>query len=114
MGFPDILIRPTTLYRQMVEELRAGTSDVVLGVMPTRNPSKVDVVEITDDIPESVRPGLAVDARINPFQETPQFNRRTDRYQLDAIAVGNRLDLLPSGKSEPFPDLLRDHDLELG
>ena len=49
MGFPDILIRPTTLYRQMVEELRAGRSDVVLGVMPTRNPSKVDVVEITDD-----------------------------------------------------------------
>ena len=49
MGFPDILIRPTTLYRQMVEELRAGRSDVVLGVMPTGNPSKVDVVEITDD-----------------------------------------------------------------
>ena len=49
MGFPDILIQPTTLYRQMVEELRAGRSDVVLGVMPTGNPSKADVVEITDD-----------------------------------------------------------------
>ncbi len=49
MGYPDILIRPTTFYRQMVDELRTGKSDVVLGVMPTSNPSKVDVVEFTDD-----------------------------------------------------------------
>jgi len=49
MGFPDILIRPTTLYGQMLEKLLAGRTDVVLGVMPTGNPSKVDIVEITDD-----------------------------------------------------------------
>ena len=29
VGFPDILIRPTTMYRQMVEKLWAGSSDVV-------------------------------------------------------------------------------------
>ena len=57
MGFPDILIRPTTLYRQMVEELRTGRSDVVLGVMPTSNPSKADVVKFTDDGKvDSIRP----------------------------------------------------------
>jgi len=49
MGFPDILIQPTDLYRQMVEKLWAGGSDVVLGVIPTGNPGKADVVEITDD-----------------------------------------------------------------
>ena len=48
MGFPDILIRPPTFYRQLVDELRAGRSDVVLGVMATNNPSKVDVVQIAD------------------------------------------------------------------
>jgi len=49
MGFPDILVEPATFFGQIVEELRAGTSDVVLGVMPTSSPSKVDVVEITED-----------------------------------------------------------------
>jgi len=49
MGFPDILIQPITLYRQMVEKLRVGRADVVLGVMPTDNPTKADVVEIADD-----------------------------------------------------------------
>ena len=49
MGFPDILIQPTTLYRQMVQKLRAESSDVVLGVIPTGNPSKADVVEVSDD-----------------------------------------------------------------
>lgn len=48
MGFPDVLIRPPTFYRQLVHELRAGRSDVVLGVMPTTNPGKVDVVHIAD------------------------------------------------------------------
>lgn len=49
MGFPDVLVRPPTFYRQLVDELRAGRSDVVLGVMPTTNPGKVDVVEIADN-----------------------------------------------------------------
>jgi len=48
MGFPDILIRPRSFYRRLVDELRAGRSDVVLGVLPTTNPSKVDVVQISD------------------------------------------------------------------
>jgi glucose-1-phosphate thymidylyltransferase len=49
MGFPDILIRPRTLYRDIVDRLRSGTSDVVLGVVPTNRPEKVDVVEMTED-----------------------------------------------------------------
>ncbi len=57
MGFPDILIRPINLYRQMVQKLWAESSDVVLGVIPAGNPSKVDVVEITDDGKvDSIRP----------------------------------------------------------
>jgi glucose-1-phosphate thymidylyltransferase len=48
MGFPDVLIRPPTLFRQMVEVLRSDRPDVVLGLMPTNTPQKVDVVEISD------------------------------------------------------------------
>ena len=49
MGLPDILIEPTTLYRQMVEKRWAKSADVVLGVIPTGNPGKADVVEIAED-----------------------------------------------------------------
>ena len=48
MGFPDVLIQPPTFYRRLVDELRAGRADVILGVMPTTNPVKVDVVQIAD------------------------------------------------------------------
>lgn len=48
MGFPDVLIQPPTFYRQLVEQLRVGRADIVLGVMPTTNPIKVDVVQIAD------------------------------------------------------------------
>ncbi len=49
MGFPDILIEPSTFYRDVVAELRAKKSDVALGIMPTDSPGKADVVEIAND-----------------------------------------------------------------
>lgn len=49
MGFPDILIRPNTLFQQIVERLNAGSYDVVLGVVPARDPGKVDVVDFAAD-----------------------------------------------------------------
>lgn len=49
MGFPDILIRPSSFYRKIVDAFQARRSDVVLGIMHAADPRKVDIVELSDD-----------------------------------------------------------------
>jgi glucose-1-phosphate thymidylyltransferase len=49
LGFPDILFAPHDAYGPLLERLLAGTADVVLGLFPTEQHEKTDMVELADD-----------------------------------------------------------------
>ena len=67
LGYPDVLVRPADFYERMVTKLRTDGADVVLGVVPTQMPGRVDVVQIEGDDrivdiqpkPEGLTEGLA-------------------------------------------------------
>jgi len=43
-GFPDILFEPRDAFVRLIERLENSPADVVLGLFPTGNPSKMDMV----------------------------------------------------------------------
>ena len=45
-GFPDILFRPADAFVPLLATLERGDADVVLGLFPTRTPSKMDMVSV--------------------------------------------------------------------
>lgn len=45
-GFPDILFTPKDAYDALLNQLSASKSDIVLGLFPAHNPSKMDMVEL--------------------------------------------------------------------
>lgn len=47
-GFPDILFTPKDAYNTLLKQLSASGSDIVLGLFPVHNPSKMDMVELDD------------------------------------------------------------------
>jgi glucose-1-phosphate thymidylyltransferase len=49
LAFPDILLRPREAYARVLAAYRAGRSDLVLGLFPTRQPEKTDMVELAVD-----------------------------------------------------------------
>lgn len=44
-GFPDILFSPKDAFNSMMSELDSQNSEIVLGLFPTSNPSKMDMVD---------------------------------------------------------------------
>ncbi len=58
-GFPDILFEPRDAFVKLIHRLENSDADVVLGLFPTDNPSKMDMVA-TDDS------GRVVDIQIKP------------------------------------------------
>jgi len=58
-GFPDILFEPKDAFTRMIERLDNTDADVVLGLFPTENPSKMDMVDSGDD-------GRVLDIEIKP------------------------------------------------
>ncbi len=58
-GFPDILFRPANAFVKLMQRLESTNADVVLGLFPTNNPSKMDMVETDDD-------GCVVSIEIKP------------------------------------------------
>lgn len=72
LGFPDILFQPADAYQQILQRLRQGQADVVLGLFPTQQFWKAGMV--------------AVDAagRVQQIIEKPQ---QTDLIYMWAIAV---------------------------
>jgi glucose-1-phosphate thymidylyltransferase len=46
LGFPDILFQPATAYQQVLQRLRQGRADVVLGLFPTAQYWKAGMVEV--------------------------------------------------------------------
>jgi glucose-1-phosphate thymidylyltransferase len=46
LGFPDILFTPREAFRPVLESLHAGDADVVLGVFPTDQHEKTDMVDL--------------------------------------------------------------------
>lgn len=62
-GFPDILFEPRDAFVRLIERLDNSGADVVLGLFPTGNPSKMDMVA-TDDS------GRVTDIQIKPDATT--------------------------------------------
>jgi glucose-1-phosphate thymidylyltransferase len=48
-GFPDILFDPVNAFEILATRLHDGRADVVLGVFPTENPAKMDMVKVEAD-----------------------------------------------------------------
>ena len=48
-GFPDILFEPRDAFVTLIRRLESTKADVVLGLFPTNNPTKMDMVEVHDD-----------------------------------------------------------------
>jgi glucose-1-phosphate thymidylyltransferase len=46
LGFPDILFWPDNAYAVVIQRLRDGAADAVLGLFPTDEPEKVGVVDV--------------------------------------------------------------------
>lgn len=47
-GYPDILFTPQDAYISLLRRLSASSSEIVLGLFPAHNPSKMDMVELDD------------------------------------------------------------------
>jgi len=62
-GFPDILFEPRDAFVTLIERLENSSADVVLGLFPTGNPSKMDMVA-TDDA------GCVTEIQIKPDATT--------------------------------------------
>jgi len=62
-GFPDILFKPKGAFVKLMRRLETSEADVVLGLFPTNNPSKFDMVNTDDN-------GRVTDIEIKP-QSTP-------------------------------------------
>ena len=61
LGFPDILFRPPDAYRHLLSRLAETEAEVVLGLFPTDQHWKTDMVELDD---EDRRPGRAPAERV--------------------------------------------------
>jgi glucose-1-phosphate thymidylyltransferase len=48
-GFPDILFEPVIAFSHLIERLQKNSSDVVLGLFPTENSTKMDMVQTGTD-----------------------------------------------------------------
>ena len=62
-GFPDILFEPRDAFVKLIHRLENSEADVVLGLFPTGNPHKMDMVE-TDNS------GRVIDIQIKPNSTT--------------------------------------------
>ncbi len=52
LGFPDIVVEPGDAYRQLLRRLRASDAAVVLGLFPTDQSWKCDMVELDEGPPK--------------------------------------------------------------
>jgi glucose-1-phosphate thymidylyltransferase len=48
-GFPDILFEPEDAFVKLLDRLAVGKVDVVLGLFPSDNPRKTDMVDLEED-----------------------------------------------------------------
>ncbi len=48
LGFPDILFRPASAFAALVERQRRSRAELVLGLFPTRQPEKTDMVRLDE------------------------------------------------------------------
>ena len=58
-GFPDILFEPRDAFAKLIHRLENSAADVVLGLFPTENPHKMDMVNNNDS-------GRVIDIQIKP------------------------------------------------
>lgn len=48
-GFPDIIFKPDDAFSRLLARQAASDTDIVLGLFPTDQPQKVDMVDVDDD-----------------------------------------------------------------
>ncbi|MFQ5470231.1 MAG: sugar phosphate nucleotidyltransferase [Gammaproteobacteria bacterium] len=92
LGFPDILFEGPDGFSGLIKKQHSTHADIVLGIFPSDNPSKVDMVEINSDrvIRTEIKPkqtnlkftwGIAV--------WTPRFSRFLNEYIADLLCTKN-------------------------
>lgn len=45
LGFPDIIFKPDNAFSQLISKQHSSKADVVLGLFPAENPTKMDMIE---------------------------------------------------------------------
>jgi glucose-1-phosphate thymidylyltransferase len=60
LGFPDILFSPRDAYAVALDRLSGGAADVVLGIFPTDQHEKTDMVELDEVVDENAGAPVAV------------------------------------------------------
>lgn len=65
-GFPDTVFQPEDAFVRLVDKQRSTAADMVLGLFPATNPSKVDMVVLDDD-------RRIADLQIKPFRTDLTF-----------------------------------------
>jgi len=66
-GFPDILFEPRDAFAKLIRRLEKSEADVVLGLFPTGNPQKMDMVE-TDDSGQVIDIQILLDRQFQALQ----------------------------------------------
>jgi glucose-1-phosphate thymidylyltransferase len=118
-GFPDIIFQCEEAFVKLLTRQISSKPDVVLGVFPTSQPHKWDMVELDDH-------GRIRSIEIKPQQTllryswsiavwTPVFSRFMHEY-LASIRIDNKHDNLSQGRELIVGDVIKaaiDHDLRV-
>lgn len=89
LGFPDILFQPADAFRHLLDRLARGGAEVVLGLFPTDQAEKTDMVEFDGPNSERVRrivikqPDRGLRYTWSIAVWTPRFTR----FLVDAVAA---------------------------
>lgn len=54
LGFPDILLKPKQIFLSLLQLLEVENVDVMLGLFPARDPEKVDMVKVKDNMVQNI------------------------------------------------------------
>ena len=65
-GFPDIIFKPKNAFTRLISQQKVTNADIVLGLFPATNPTKMDMVEISGD-------GKISAIQIKPLQTGLQY-----------------------------------------
>ena len=106
LGYPDVLLKPEDAYVKLLERQERGDADVVLGLFPTHNPRKTDMVE-TDAAgrvtritikPDSSEPGTCWVMAV----WTPRFSRYLHDHLARLVLAARKTNKMHELESREF------------
>ncbi len=106
LGYPDILLHPRDAYSPLLERQERTGADVVLGLFPTDNPRKTDMVETDADgrvtaieiKPDRATPGTCWVMAV----WTPEFSRYLHEHLARLVKAARKMDAMDQLESREF------------